>query len=323
MTSTIKSVGYIGLGLAGGPLAQNVAQKGFKAIVRDADKKRQRKFVIENKKLPVQEAAAGPDAFKDVDVLITMVPNGHIVRDILLGEQGIAPYMKPGCVIVDTSSSDPFGTQQLGKDLEKYQLRLVDSPVTQVRMHGINDGEATFMIGGAQEDIDFAMPVLKTMSRWRFVMGPLGSGHVMKAFNNYVTAAGIAALNDAFIVGRKMGLDPAQITDVLNVGTGRNYGTAHSIRAEGLTRTYASGYGLALLVKDLGINLELCGKMGIDTQLAKHMHGLFKEALEEPNVEQSADYTECLKLWERKAGFELPTAVGLKECDEPRDFETP
>ncbi|KAI8159882.1 hypothetical protein K4K49_000054 [Colletotrichum sp. SAR 10_70] len=341
MTSTIKSVGYIGLGLAGGPLAQNVAQKGFKTIVRDADKEKQRKFVIENKNLPVEEAAAGPDAFKDVDVLITMVPNGHIVRDILLGEQGIAPYMKPGrifnslsverfadedalgCVIVDTSSSDPFGTQQLGKDLEKYQLRLVDSPVTQVRMHGINDGEATFMIGGAQDDIDFAMPVLKTMSRWRFVMGPLGSGHVMKTFNNYVTAAGIAALNDAFIVGRKMGLDPAQITDVLNVGTGRNYGTAHSIRAEGLTRTYASGYGLALLVKDLGINLELCGKMGIDTQLAKHMHGLFKEALEEPNVEQSADYTECLKLWERKAGFELPTAVGLKECDEPRDFETP
>ncbi|KAF0319598.1 2-hydroxy-3-oxopropionate reductase [Colletotrichum asianum] len=341
MTSTIKSVGYIGLGLAGGPLAQNVAQKGFKTIVRDADKEKQRKFVIENKNLPVEEAAAGPDAFKDVDVLITMVPNGHIVRDILLGEQGIAPYMKPGrifnslsverfadedflgCVIVDTSSSDPFGTQQLGKDLEKYQLRLVDSPVTQVRMHGINDGEATFMIGGAQEDTDFAMPVLKTMSRWRFIMGPLGSGHVMKTFNNYVTAAGIAALNDAFIVGRKMGLDPAQITDVLNVGTGRNYGTAHSIRAEGLTRTYASGYGLALLVKDLGINLELCGKMGIDTQLAKHMHGLSKEALEEPNVEQSADYTECLKLWERKAGIELPTAVGLKECDEPRDFETP
>ncbi|KAF9872231.1 hypothetical protein CkaCkLH20_10323 [Colletotrichum karsti] len=323
MTSNIKSVGYIGLGLAGGPLAQNVAMKGFKTIVRDADKDRQRKFVSDNKDLPVEEAADGPDAFKDVDVLITMVPNGHIVRNILLGDHGIAPYMKPGCVIVDTSSSDPFGTQQLGEDLKKYNLRLVDSPVTQVRMHGINDGEATFMIGGAQEDIDFAMPVLKTMSRWRFVMGPLGSGHVMKTFNNYITAAGIAALNDAFIVGRKMGLDPALITDVLNVGTGRNYGTAHSIRAEGLTRTYSSGYGLALLVKDLGINLDLCKKMGIDTQLATHMHSLFNEALEEPNVEKSADYTECLKLWERKAGLELPTAVGLEECDEPRDFETP
>lgn len=178
------------------------------------------------------------------------------------------------------------------------------------------------MIGGAPEDVERAMPVLKTMSRWRFFMGPLGTGHVMKTFNNYITAAGIAALNDSFIVGRKMGLDPVMMTDVLNVGTGRNYGTAHSIRAEGLTRTYASGYGLALLVKDLGINLDLCTAMGIDTQLAAHMRKLFNEALEEPNVERSADYTECLKLWERKAGFQLPTPIGLKECDEPRDFET-
>ncbi|CAG9940204.1 unnamed protein product [Clonostachys rosea f. rosea IK726] len=322
--SGIQIVGYIGLGLAGGPLAQNVAQKGYKTIVRDANKERQEQFVKDNASLPVVSAGDGPDAFMDADIIITMVPNGHIVRDILLGDKGIAPHLKPGAIVVDTSSSDPFGTKQLGKDLYQYKIRLIDSPVTQVRMHGINDGEATFMIGGAQEDIDRALPVLKTMSRWRFVMGPLGSGHVMKTFNNYVTAAGIAALNDAFIVGRRMGLDPVQITDVLNVGTGRNYGTAHSIRAEGLTRTYASGYGLGLLVKDLGINLDLCTSMGIDTTLAKHMHGLFKEAWDEPNVEKSADYTECLKLWERKAGLELPTApTSVKEEEEPRTFQSP
>lgn len=189
-------------------------------------------------------------------------------------------------------------------------------------MHGINDGEATFIIGGAPEDINDALPILKTMSRWRFYMGPLGSGHVAKTFNNYITAAGIAALNDCFIVGHKMGLDAVQITDMLNVGTGRNYGTAHSIRAESLPRTYASGYGLALLVKDLGINLDLFTRVGHDTQLATHMHSLFKEALDEPDVAQSADYTECLKLWERKAGFRLPTAIGVKECDEPRDYKS-
>lgn len=235
----------------------------------------------------------------------------------------VANQASTGCVVVDTSSSDPFGTMQLGKDLAEHKIRLVDSPVTQVRMHGINDGEACFMLGGATEDIDRVMPVLKTMSRWRFVMGPLGSGHVMKTFNNYVTAAGIAALNDSFIVGRKMGLDPALMTDVLNVGTGRNYGTAHSIRAEGLTRTYSSGYGLGLLVKDLGINYDLCEKMGINTQLAKHMRDLFKEAWDEPDVKKGADYTECLKLWERRAGFKLPTYKNLKECEEPRSYESP
>ncbi|CAH0027798.1 unnamed protein product [Clonostachys rhizophaga] len=289
--SEIQVVGYIGLGLAGGPLAQNVAQKGYKTIVRDANKECQEQFVKDNASLPVESASDEPDAFKDADIIITMVPNGHIVRDILLGDKGIAPHLKP-----------------------------VQKPTD--RLPG--DASAYIMVGGAQEDIDRALPVLKTMSRWRFVMGPLGSGHVMKTFNNYVTAAGIAALNDAFIVGRKMGLDPVQITDVLNVGTGRNYGTAHSIRAEGLTRSYASGYGLGLLVKDLGINLDLCTSMGIDTTLAKHMHGLFKEAWDEPNVEKSADYTECLKLWERKAGLELPTApTSVKEEDEPRTFQSP
>lgn len=96
MSGTIKTVGYVGLGLAGAPLAQNVAQKGFKVLVRDADKGRQRAFYEENKALGVQEAAEGPGGFKDVDLLITMVPNGHVVRDILLGEQGVAPHLKPG-----------------------------------------------------------------------------------------------------------------------------------------------------------------------------------------------------------------------------------
>ncbi|EXJ86745.1 hypothetical protein A1O3_03699 [Capronia epimyces CBS 606.96] len=315
----INLVGYIGLGLAGGPLCTCILKGGFRTVVRDADPKRQREFVEANKEFLVAEAEDGPEAFKDVDVLITMVPNGDIVRDILLGRKGVAPFLKPGTIIVDTSSSNPFTTRKLGDDLKAYQLRLIDSPVTQVRMHDINDGEATFMLGGSVEDIQMAEPVLATMSRWRFHMGPLGSGHVMKTFNNYITAAGIAALNDSFIVGRKMGLDPAMMTDVLNVGTGRNYGTAHSIRAEGLTRTYSSGYGLALLVKDLGINLDLCEKMGIDTTLSQLMHGTFKEALQLHGVEKSADYTECVKLWEEKSGIQLPTYTNLQECDEPRD----
>lgn len=94
--SEIQIVGYIGLGLAGGPLAQNVAQKGYKTIVRDANKERQEQFVKGNASLPVVSAGDGLDAFKDADIIITMVPNGHIVRDILLGDKGIAPHLKPG-----------------------------------------------------------------------------------------------------------------------------------------------------------------------------------------------------------------------------------
>lgn len=208
----------------------------------------------------------------------------------------------------------------MGETLNNMSVHLIDSPVTQVRMHGLNDGEATFMLGGEPEVIAAVEPVLASMSKWRFHMGPLGSGHVMKTFNNYVTAAGIAALNDCFMVGAKMGLDAAQITEVLNVGTGRCYGTSHSIRAESLTRTYKSGYGLALLVKDLGINRDLMAKVGgVDTTLAERMLLTFKKSLGVNGVKNDADYTECLKLWERDCGVQLPTYEGLKECEEPRD----
>lgn len=89
-------VGYIGLGLAGGPLAENIFKNGYKTLVRDADEQRQRDFVAKNEGLPVSEAPPGADGFKEVDVVVTMVPNGHVVRDILLGPQGIAPHLKPG-----------------------------------------------------------------------------------------------------------------------------------------------------------------------------------------------------------------------------------
>lgn len=95
----LNTVGYIGLGLAGGPLAENIAQAGYKLVVRDADENRQKIFVEKNKKYEVQEAIQGPDGFKDVDLLITMVPNGHVVRDILLGPEGIAPHLKKGKVL--------------------------------------------------------------------------------------------------------------------------------------------------------------------------------------------------------------------------------
>ncbi|KAG7887389.1 hypothetical protein KL936_004549 [Ogataea polymorpha] len=322
------TIGYIGLGLAGGPMAENIPKKGFKLIVRDANKERENWFLANNT-VNTERAGEGRDAFKDVDILITMLPNGHIVRDVLLGENGVAPFLKPACLVVDTSSSDPFGTKQLEDDLSQYKVRLIDSPVTQVRMHGLNDGEACFMLGGQKEDIDYALPVLKTMCRWWFHMGPIGSGHVMKTFNNYTTGAAIAALNDCFMVGAKMGLDPAMITEVLNVGTGRNYGTAHSFRAEALTRTYNSGYGLALLVKDLGINRDLMKKVNVDSRLADLVWDNWNEALQDEDIEKSADYTKALMHWENKAEIKLPTYVDLEEEEEPRaeftgapDFKT-
>lgn len=138
-----------------------------------------------------------------------------------------------GTIIVDTSSSSPFDTRSLNKDLQSLSLELIDSPITQTHLGAINTGDATFMIGSdSPAAIDKALPVLKTMCKYTFVMGGCGSGHAMKTLNNYVSVGSIIALCDALVAGQKFGLDPGQMVDVLNVGTGRNFSTAYSMRDE-------------------------------------------------------------------------------------------
>jgi 3-hydroxyisobutyrate dehydrogenase-like beta-hydroxyacid dehydrogenase len=138
-----------------------------------------------------------------------------------------------GTIVVDTSSSSPFDTRALNEALKAFGLPLIDAPITQTHLHAIRTGDATFMLGcDSPKAIERAMPVFKAMGKYVFPMGGSGAGHAMKTLNNYVSVGSIIALCDSLIVGQKFGLDPATIIDVLNVGTGRNFSTAYSMRDE-------------------------------------------------------------------------------------------
>jgi 3-hydroxyisobutyrate dehydrogenase-like beta-hydroxyacid dehydrogenase len=209
---------------------------------------------------------------------------------------------------VDTSSSSPYDTHTLGEDLEKLGLYLVDSPVTQERMHDTDIGRATLMVGSnSQEATDKVLPILQAMAKWVFVMGNLGAGHAMKTFNNYVSSASVVALGDALVAGQKFGLDPIQMIDVLNVGTGRNFSTSDAFREYGLSRTYKSGFQLALFLKDVGIAKEVIEHVGVETSMPDLVIKYFKEALD--SLEPTADHTEFLKAWEKRAGISLKTGT--------------
>lgn len=226
-------VGYIGLGNAGYPLASTIAQAGYHMVVSDADSERVKKFVSEHDNS--QNGIEEPEALGAVDVLVTMLPNGEIVRDVLLGDKGLAKTLKDGAIIIDTSSSSPFHTQETGQLLvQQYpKLTLIDSPITQEYAFALNKGEATLMVGCTNSDVlDMVMPILKTMGKYVFVMGELGAGHAMKTLNNYTSAASILGLCDALVAGQKFGLDPKMMVDVMNVGTGVNFSTKESFRTD-------------------------------------------------------------------------------------------
>lgn len=225
-----------------------------------------------------------------------------------------------GTIIVDTSSSSPFDTQSLGQDLEPHQLELLDCPITQTYMHATDAGESTAMVGSdSPEAFERVKPVLDCMFRYIFHMGSLGSGHAMKTFNNYIMASSIHALCDSLVTGQKVfGLDPAQMIDVLNLGTGVCFPTLDTFRRDGITQRYESGFGLALLVKDLGITEEVMERSGFETGLPGLLRRRLQESLNQ--VEPSADHTKCLVGWEIQAGVKLKRAEMVKDITK-EDFQ--
>lgn len=316
----VRTVGYIGLGNAGFSMASNIPKRGYRLVVHDADQTKAERAAKEWNNT-VAAAGGKPDAFKECDVIITMLPHGKIVREVLLGNDGIAKALRPGTIIVDTSSSSPFDTQALGHDLAPYQLHLLDCPITQTYMHATDAGESTAMVG-SDDPAAFARarPILDCMFRYIFHMGALGSGHAMKSFNNYIMAASIHALCDSLVAGAKgeFALDPAQMVEVLNVGTGVCFPTLDTFRRDGITRRWESGFGLALLVKDLGIAEEVMRRSRVETELPVLLRGALQESLDQ--VEATADHTKCLVGWENRAGVKLKTVEKVTDIAKD-DFE--
>ena len=312
-----RTVGYIGLGNAGFSMASNLPKSGYNLIVHDADASKAQKAAFEWHNTTA--ANGEPSAFADCEVIVTMLPQGKIVREVLLGEKGIAAALKPGTIIVDTSSSSPFDTQALGKELAAHQLQLVDSPITQTYMHATDAGESTLMVGSDSEAAYAKVePILRTMASYIFHMGPLGSGHAMKTLNNYIMASSICALSDSLVTGQKFGLDPQKMIDVLNVGTGVCFPTLDTFRRDGLTGRYNSGFGLALLVKDLGITQEFMAKQEFETGLPEMLRAYLKYGLD--RVDPAADHTACLKGWEDRSGVQLKRTEKVRDIPK-EDFE--
>ncbi|HKO26011.1 MAG TPA: NAD(P)-dependent oxidoreductase [Solirubrobacteraceae bacterium] len=299
-----EAVGFVGLGQQGAPMAANLLTAGYELIVRDADLERERSFVARH---GGRGCDGNPAALAEAEILITMLPNGQVVRDALLGQDAIASRLRPGTIIVDTSSSDPYGTRELGRELADLGLVLLDSPVTRPEAVAEDTRRITFMVAGDDEAaIDRVMPLLEAMAEQVFRAGRLGSGHAMKTLNNYVSAAGLAAALDAMVAGQRFGIDVETMLKVFNAGTARNFSTANTLIDEAMSRRYAAGFQLALLVKDLRIASTLFERVDFDAPISPLVRDQFADALAHLD-DQSADLSRSLEGWESRAGVRVPT----------------
>lgn len=296
MNADIRNVGFIGIGNMGWPMALNLVEAGFNVTVYDADPSIATRFTAEHK---AASATTLEELGKAVDAVVTMLPTGQIVRSVMLDGGGLAKTLKPGSLVIDMSSSDPLGTKELGVELDKRGIALVDAPVSGGVPRAI-DGTLAIMIGCDDKSAtERARPVLSAMGKNLFETGPLGSGHAMKALNNYVAAAGFAAASEALIVGEEFGLDPSVMIDIMNVSTGRNFSTESTIKSQVLTRDFASGFALALLAKDVKIAADLAKGIGLDVPLTQLTSDIWTLARDDIGGEK--DHTEAITAWEARA----------------------
>jgi 3-hydroxyisobutyrate dehydrogenase len=295
-------------------MAGQLLAAGFELVVRDRDAERTRSFAAEH------GARDGtlPESFAGVEVVITMLPHGGVVREALLGDEGIAQHLAPGTIVVDTSSSDPVGTRELARELAERGIALVDAAVSERRVGDAKRGAITFMVG-ADDDATFdrVRPLLEVMSAYIFRVGPTGSGHATKTLNNYVSAAGLHAALDSLIAGYRYGLDLATMIDAFTVSTARNISTEGTMKYKALPRRFERRYSLGLLAKDMGIAASLARATNFESELFGLLERAFAAARDDVGYDE--DLTASLVHWERQAGVELPPTEPHEQLAEVRE----
>ena len=297
-----QTVGFIGAGNMGWPMAACLVKAGFTVNINDSRREVANNFVQ-------QVGGFAPDSLRELaqksDVIVTMLPTSVIVERVLTdGDDNVFAGMKPGTIIIEMSSGVPSVTQRLAEKVAELGGVLIDGPVSG-GVPRAKTGELAIMVGGDSAAIDKAMPVLSAMGTSVLRTGAVGSGQAMKALNNLVSTGGFLIGIEALLIGQRFGLDPAVMTDVLNAATGMNNSTQKKFKQFVLSRKFNAGFTMGLLAKDLSIALQV----GRETGTAAPLSALVKEFIvsAEAKFGANADHTEMARLCELLAGSELGT----------------
>jgi 3-hydroxyisobutyrate dehydrogenase len=287
----------------GYPMVRQLSGAGYRVLAHDLDAAAVRRIC----ELAGVEAPGSLRAIAErCEAVITMLPDGNAVRAVVLGKDGAADGLLAGLargsVLIDMSSSSPLGTRELGARLADRGVEMLDAPVSG-GVRKAEDGTLSIMVGGGAQTTTRCRPVLEAMGKQIFLTGPLGSGHAMKALNNYVSAAGFIAAVEAVLAAARFGLDAGTVVDVLNASTGMNNSTLNKFHRFILPRTFDSGFSLDLMVKDLKTALEVARATGSPVPLAEACVGAWIEA--QAALGPGLDHTAVVRYWENLVGTEL------------------
>ncbi|APO96960.1 3-hydroxyisobutyrate dehydrogenase [Xanthomonas vesicatoria ATCC 35937] len=291
----MSKIAFIGLGNMGGPMAANLIKAGHQLRVFDLVQG----ALDAASAAGAHAASSAPDTLADAEIVISMLPASRHVEALYLGDGGILTQIPDGALVIDCSTIAPVSARKVADAARARGLAVLDAPVSGGTA-GAAAGTLTFIVGGAADVLERARPVLEAMGKNIFHVGDNGAGQVAKLCNNMALGVIMAATGEALALGVAQGLDPAVLSQMMAVSTGRSWATEVCNPWPGVlpnapaSRGYSGGFGNDLMLKDLGLVAESAVQAGVSIPLGELARNLY--AMNSLAGNGALDFSSVVKL---------------------------
>jgi len=271
-------IGFIGLGNMGLPMAINLVKAGHEVAGFDLVESQLKAFAAAGGKVVANANAAA----QGVEVLISMLPASKHVEGLYLGENGLLAHASPQTLLVDCSTISPKVAQAVATAAKAKGFAMLDAPVSGGTA-GAQAGTLTFMVGGESQDLERARPLLEKMGKNIFYAGTSGAGQTVKVCNNMLLGIQMLGTSEALRLGIANGLDPKVLSDIMAKSSGRNWALELYNPCPGVmenvpsSKGYAGGFGVDLMLKDLGLAVENAENLDAEVPLGKMARALYED----------------------------------------------
>jgi 2-hydroxy-3-oxopropionate reductase len=267
-------VGFVGLGIMGTPMAENLLKAGFELTVYNRSQP------------PVDlltslgaSAASSPKAVAALsDVVITMVTDSEAVKEVVLGQKGVLEGAHEGLVLIDMSTISPSVTRSISASLAAKGVNALDAPVSGGDV-GARDGTLTIMVGGPETVFESCLPILQAMGKKVVYMGPTGAGQLTKLANQILVACNMIGVSECLNFAKRAGLDPGRVVDSLSAGAASSWSLVN-LGPKVVRRDFAPGFKVKLLQKDLRYVLSTAAELNAPLPATTLVHQLYKRVEE-------------------------------------------
>ena len=297
-SSNQQTVAFIGLGNMGGPMVANLCAKGFSVRAFDVSAPALQQAV----EAGCEAASNAMDAVSGADVVITMLPTGEIVENLLIDEQRLLEFIPAGALLIDCSTVAASTSLRVHERASSLAVLCLDAPVSG-GVGAAKAGTLAFMCGGSEQAFVEAQLVLKAMGANIFRAGEAGAGQTAKICNNMLLAVHMAGTAEALQMGVNNGLDPAVLSEIMRKSSGGNWSLEKYNPYPGVmpnapaSNDYAGGFLVKLMLKDLGLAANASAESGAKTPMGDQAHELFKQLRDSAPDAEGKDFSSILKVF--------------------------